>query len=93
MTAWLADSSMADSSSDSFSDCRDTALDVLGMPDVGLGEGASVLSGVRGVELAWLDSFLVGRRVEGSLKTFAEPVDEPCDPDLDTSFSVCFALP
>jgi hypothetical protein len=50
--AWLADSSITDSSSDSFSDWRDMALGVLGIPDIGNVEGASVLSGVRGVELA-----------------------------------------
>jgi hypothetical protein len=43
---------MAESSSESFSDCREMALGVLGIPDVGTGEGASTLSGVRGVELA-----------------------------------------
>jgi hypothetical protein len=50
--AWLADSSMFESSSESFSDCKEIALGVLGMPDVGIGEGASTMSGVRGVELA-----------------------------------------
>lgn len=96
MTAWLADSSTVDSSSESFSECRDTALGVLGTPDVGTGDGALVLTGVRGVELAWLESFLLGFSAGGSLKLsagFAAPADEPCDPDLGACFSVCFALP
>jgi len=95
VTAWLPDSSMADSSSESFSECSDMALGVLGTPDVILGEGVSVLSGVRGVELAWLESFLLDFSDAGNLKRsagFAEPVDEPCDADLDASLPACFAL-
>jgi hypothetical protein len=44
--AWLEDSPIIESSSESFSDCREMALGVLGMPDGGIGEVASTLDGV-----------------------------------------------
>jgi hypothetical protein len=95
ITAWLADSSISESSSDSFSDCREIALGVLGIPEVGNGEGASTLSGVRGVVLAWLESFLFSLHVGDNLELsgrFPELADELCDPDRDTTLSWCLGL-
>jgi hypothetical protein len=95
ITAWLADSSISESSSDSFSDCREIALGVLGIPEVGNGEGASTLSGMRGVVLAWLESFLFSLRVGDNLELsgrFPELADELCDPDRDTTLSWCLGL-
>lgn len=49
ITAWLADSSATESSSESFNECKETALGVLDMPDVGKGEDASTICDVEGV--------------------------------------------
>jgi hypothetical protein len=84
--AWLPDSSMAESSSESFKDCREMALGVLGMPEVGIGEGASRLSGTEGGEPARLETFLLGLRAGDDLwlsSSCTELVVELCDTVLD----------
>jgi hypothetical protein len=96
MIAWLADSSMAKSSSESFNDCREMALGVLDMSDAGSGECAPMRSGVRGTELVvWLDALFFILRTGDSLKLsdgFAALADELCDPDLEASLSGRFVL-
>src|SRR5689334_22554097 len=92
VTAWLADSSMVDSSSESFSEWSETALGVLGTADTGVGESPSKVGGMGSVELAWPESFLLSfrfgddRRLSDSLP---EPTEELYDADLVALCSLC----
>jgi hypothetical protein len=71
-------------------ECSDTDVGVLGRAEVGSGDGASTMRGVRGVDVVRLDSFLFSLRsgeASGLSGNFAESADELCDPER----AVCLA--
>lgn len=89
MMAWLALSSNADSSSDSFNETMETDLGVLDIAEVGTVTGASNADGIGGVGTTWPDSFLFDFREGGSFKLSAggnDSAEELCDPDLAIPF-------
>jgi hypothetical protein len=62
---------------------------VLGAADVGRGDGASILRGVRGAEVVRPESFLFSffsGEVKGLAGDLVESADELCDPDLTGGF-------
>lgn len=85
---WLPVSSRTDPSSESFSECNDTDVGVLGVAEVGNGDAVSVLTGVSGMDVVRLESFLFSFRsgeAKGLSGGFVESADELCDPDLAVS--------
>lgn len=86
VAAWLAASSMVESSSDSLSDVIEADVGVLGIADVGYGEDTSAPGSFKGTWEPWFEGLLFnvqGRFALASSGNKAGSVDEPCDTDLE----------